>query len=173
MDYEKDKTLVQTLRRIKHDSFHYEPKSVSVQKTMTLTWLRRDETIVSLHQEIVQKVPSLDHPIIWHCWFSWYIRKTMKTVLEYTSQIRQFFPMEGLRSISSLVNYFLWSQERSLVYLFLWSQEGRLLDFSEGKIASLLAMIALSLVQSSARTFMHNAISFTNTSNNAWYNQSK
>ena len=35
----------------------------------------------------------------------------------------------------------------------------------------LLAMIALSTVQSSAQTFIHNAVLFIDTSNNAWYNQ--
>ena len=32
-------------------------------------------------------------------------------------------------------------------------------------------MIAISAVQSSAQTFSHNAILFTDISNNAWYNQ--
>ena len=32
-------------------------------------------------------------------------------------------------------------------------------------------MIKLSAVQSSARTFIHNAILFIDTSNNAWYSQ--
>ena len=36
---------------------------------------------------------------------------------------------------------------------------------------TLLAMVALSAVQSSAQTFIHNAILFIDTFNNAWYNQ--
>ena len=36
---------------------------------------------------------------------------------------------------------------------------------------SLLAMIALSAVQSSAQTFIHNVILFNDTSDSAWYNQ--
>ena len=36
---------------------------------------------------------------------------------------------------------------------------------------SLLAMIALSSVQSFVQTFIHNAILFIDTSNNTWYNQ--
>ena len=32
-------------------------------------------------------------------------------------------------------------------------------------------MIALSAAQSSAQTFIHNAIMFIDTSNNAWYNK--
>ena len=35
---------------------------------------------------------------------------------------------------------------------------------------SLLAMIAISAVKSSAQTFIYNAILFIDTSNNAWYN---
>ena len=37
--------------------------------------------------------------------------------------------------------------------------------------ATLLAIIALSAVQSSTQTFIHNAILFINTTNNAWYNE--
>ena len=40
-----------------------------------------------------------------------------------------------------------------------------------GMDMTLLAMIALSAVQSSARTFIHNAILFIDISDNAWYNQ--
>ena len=36
---------------------------------------------------------------------------------------------------------------------------------------SLLAIVDISSVQSSAETFIHNAILFIDTSNNAWHNQ--
>ena len=39
------------------------------------------------------------------------------------------------------------------------------------QLTSLLAMIALSVVQSYAQSFIYNAILFIDTSNNAWYNQ--
>ena len=35
---------------------------------------------------------------------------------------------------------------------------------------TLLAIVDISAIQSSAQTFIHNAISFTDTSNNAWHN---
>ena len=42
---------------------------------------------------------------------------------------------------------------------------------TESFISALLAMIALSVVQSSAQTFIYNAILFIDTSDNAWYNK--
>ena len=39
------------------------------------------------------------------------------------------------------------------------------------EINSTLLVINISTVQSSAQTFIHNAIFFIDTSNNAWYNQ--
>ena len=42
---------------------------------------------------------------------------------------------------------------------------------TESFISALLAMFALSVVQSSAQTFIYNAILFIDTSDNAWYNK--
>ena len=53
-----------------------------------------------------------------------------------------------------------------------WKQDLRIVSLvPKFLLFALPAMIALLAVQSSAQTFIHNAILFIDTFNNAWYNQ--
>ena len=58
-----------------------------------------------------------------------------------------------------------------LITLLSTQPKGWLLWLLNAKKLQLLAIIVLSAVQSSAQTFIHNAILFIDTSNNAWYNR--